>query len=176
MYPVIRFGMMIVRTAFRRRLSFDEVSEVSFRAWPWDIDMFMEVNNGRVLTLLDIGRFDLAIRCGLIKAIRKNRWALAVAGVSVRYRRRVTLFEKITVRSKAIGHDGKWLYLSQSMWVDSVCANNVLYRTCVTEKRKAIEATRVAEALGNSDWNPELPEWVKAWDKADNLRDWPPDP
>ena len=176
MYPVVRFGSMMAKTAFRKPLGFDEVSEVSFITRPWDLDFLMEMNNGRALTLYDIGRFDLAVRCGLIKALRQNKWGLIVAGSSIRYRRRITLFEKVTIRSKALGYDKKWLYLSQSMWVKGVPASNALYRTCVTENRKAIDASRVAEALGATGWNPELPEWVKAWDEADNLRDWPPDP
>ena len=71
------------------RLALDAVGEITFRCRPWDLDMFMEMNNGRVLTLYDLGRFDLSIRSGLWDTLRAQRWGLAVAGSSVRYRKRV---------------------------------------------------------------------------------------
>ena len=66
-------------------ITIDDISATSFRIRPWDIDMFLEVNNGRVLTLYDLGRFDFSIRMGLAKALRQNKWGLVVAGSTVRY-------------------------------------------------------------------------------------------
>ena len=57
--------------------------------WPWDLDLWLELNNGRTLTLFDLGRMPLARRTGLEAALRAHGWGLTVAGVSVRYRRRI---------------------------------------------------------------------------------------
>jgi acyl-CoA thioesterase FadM len=176
MYPLSRLITSGLKASFGKKLAFGEISEIEFITRPWDLDMFLEMNNGRVLTLYDLGRFDLAIRSGFTKALRQNGWGLAVAGSTIRYRRRITLFEKVSLRTVPIGYEGRWFYLGQSMWVGDKPASNALLRTCVTEKGKAIGVSRVASALGNPDWNPELPEWVKAWDNADNQRVWPPVP
>ncbi len=174
MFPLFRLIKMAVHQRSRPRLRFDEMSEVSFYCRPWDLDLQLEVNNGRVLTLYDIGRMDLAFRCGLIKALRRNRWGLAVAGGSNRFRKRVHFPSKITIKTQAVGYDERWIYMSQSMWVKGEAASNGLFRTCVTERGRAVSTDRVIEALGAEDWQPELPDWVKAWIAADEMRPWPP--
>jgi len=42
-------------TPFR---STDDVSRVHARVWPTDLDLSLHVNNGRYLTLMDLGRSD----------------------------------------------------------------------------------------------------------------------
>ena len=69
---------------------------------PWDIDLWRELNNGRTLTLYDLGRIPLAGRVGLIKVLRRERWGLTMAGASVRYRRRIRVFDRIEMRSRLV--------------------------------------------------------------------------
>ena len=64
MYPISRLIGGAVRAYRAPKLNIDDTSESSFICRPWDIDMFFEMNNGRILTLYDLGRFDLAIRGG----------------------------------------------------------------------------------------------------------------
>ena len=94
MYPVIRFFCTLAKASFRhdKPLSFGGVSEISFIVRPWDMDFFFELNNGRQLTLYDLGRFDLAVRTGLSKTLKEKKWGLVVAGSTVRYRKRIRMF------------------------------------------------------------------------------------
>ncbi|MEZ4664537.1 MAG: hypothetical protein R2911_43950 [Caldilineaceae bacterium] len=85
MYPLIRFTNVVIKALTSKPLAADAVCETTLRCMPWDIDLFLELNNGRVLTLYDLGRFDLAIRTGLARLLRRKRWGLVVAGGSVRY-------------------------------------------------------------------------------------------
>lgn len=150
------------------------MSETSFRCRPWDLDMFLEMNNGRILTLYDLGRYDLSIRTGFMKVLKDNRWGLVVAGASTRYRRRVRLFNKVTMRTQIAGFDERWIYIIQSMWVKGQPTSSVLLRTGVTEKGRTISTTRVREALGVADWQLEPTGWVKDWIDGDENRTWPP--
>ncbi len=59
MYPLIRLLSTSVKARFAEKISIFDVCETRFRCRPWDLDMFMEVNNGRLLTLYDLGRFAL---------------------------------------------------------------------------------------------------------------------
>lgn len=174
MYPLFRLAKMAIQQRSRPRLRFDEMSEVTFYCRPWDLDLLLEMNNGRVLTLYDIGRLDLAFRCGLTDVLRKNRWGLAVAGGSNRFRKRVHFPDKVTLKTQAIGYDERWIYITQSMWTHGEAASNGLLRTCVTEKGRAVPTERVLKELNAEDWQPELPEWVNAWIAADDHRPWPP--
>lgn len=93
MYPFIRLATGVLGARRAPRLAHPLDTHVSHhRCWPWDIDMFAEMNNGRMLTLYDLGRFQLAARAGLIDALVKHGWALTIAGSSTRYRKRITTF------------------------------------------------------------------------------------
>ena len=174
MYPVSRLLTSTLRAWRSPPLGFGDTSEISFCCRPWDIDMFLEMNNGRVLTLYDLGRFDLAIRTGLTRVLKDNRWGLTVAGSTVRYRKRIRAFDKVTMRTKALGYDERWIFLAQSMWVKDKPASSLLIRTCVTEHGRSISTDEVRKAMASEDWAPQLPDWVINWDKADTERPWPP--
>lgn len=173
MYPFIRLLTTSIRAAKAGTVNVGDVCESKITCMPWDIDMFLEMNNGRVLTLYDLGRFDLAIRTGLAKVLKANRWGLVVAGCSVRYRRRIRMFDKVTMRTQLVACEGRWFYIEQSMWVDGQPASSILLRTGVTAKGKAIDSEEVMHAM-NADWKPETSAWVRSWIDSDNNRPWPP--
>jgi len=142
---------------------------------PWDIDLWCELNNGRTLTLYDLGRIPLALRTGLVGVLRRNGWGLTMAGASVRYRRRVRMFEVVEMRSRLVGWDARFIYIEQSMWQASGdCANHILYRAAITDKGGIVPPGDVARALGIDPTPPAMPEWVAAWIEADAARPWPP--
>ncbi|MGB7318149.1 MAG: acyl-CoA thioesterase [Planktotalea sp.] len=175
MYPVFRMfkALWIVRNAAPIELTETHVSQ--HRCWPWDIDLWMELNNGRTLTLLDLGRLPLAKRAGLMATLRAQKWGMTVAGVSARYRRRIRTFEPFEIRSRGIGWDDKFIYLEQCMVKrDGEVANHVLYRTAVTDETGIVAPARVLKAMGREMPSPPLPEWVANWIKAEATRPWPP--
>ncbi|AMO57361.1 thioeseterase [Endozoicomonas montiporae] len=176
MYPFIRLLTSSIKARFAPPVPADGVCETTFRCQPLDLDMFMEVNNGRVLTLYDIGRFDLSIRTGLSAVLRKNRWGFVVAGSSVRYRRRVRMFDRVTMRTQLLGMEGRWSYVAQSMWVKGQPVSSVLLRTAITSKSGTVPTEDVLREMGIEQWKTELPDWVKAWAEGDALRPWPPEP
>ncbi|PLW74931.1 acyl-CoA thioesterase [Cohaesibacter celericrescens] len=179
MYPVIRLltsSWKAKRSQTQGPIDFADVGEITFHCHPWDLDMFMEMNNGRVLTLYDLGRFDLSIRSGLWDGLKSQKWGLAVAGSSVRYRKRVRLFDKVTMRSQVVAIDERWFYVAQSMWVRGEPASSVLLRTCITAKGRSVPTQEVCDVLGAPEWTLPMPDWVKDWEQADKERPWPPKP
>jgi len=137
--------------------------------------MFRELNNGRTLTLYDLGRLPLARRVGLVKVLRDNRWGLTMAGASVRYRARVRAFQKVEIRSRAITYDARFVYLEQSMWRGATCCSHILYRSAVTDRSGIVSPERVMEALGAPLTPPPMPDWVRHWIEAEATRPWPPE-
>ncbi len=175
MYPFFRLAkeMFLVRNA--APLPTGEVSVTRHICWPWDLDMFAELNNGRVLTLYDLGRMPMARRSGLLALMKREGWGFAVAGTMVRYRKRVKLFDRIEMRSRVIGWDHRFMYLEQSMWKsDGDCASHAVFRTAVTSAAGMIAPARVMDLLGQPSVSPELPDWVAKWVEAEDARPWPP--
>jgi len=157
-------------------LDLNEVHVSHHICWPWDLDLFLELNNGRAMTLYDLGRTMNAQRVGLIKAVHKNRWGLTMAGSTVRFRQRIRGFERFEMRSRVVSWDDKFTYLEQSMWKrNGTCASHVVFRAAVTDRNGLVPPERVLEALGRSGQEaPVMPEWIAAWCRADATRPWPP--
>ncbi|TCM87612.1 acyl-CoA thioesterase [Rhodovulum steppense] len=174
MYPFLRLAkeFHVHRNAAPLPLTGTHVSH--HMCWPWDLDLWMELNNGRTLTLLDLGRLPLAKRVGLIGALREQGWGLTMAGVTVRYRRRVRIFDRFQIRSRCVGWDARFIYIEQGMWRGEECCNHALYRSAVTDANGIVAPARVMEAMGRATASPPLPGWVAEWITAEAHRPWPP--
>ena len=175
MYPVVRLRFQRHRHRNDPALPLFGVHESRHICWPWDIDVFGELNNGRTLTLYDMGRIVWVERIGLNPAMRREGWQLAVAGASVRWRRRVHAMERLTMRTRALGWDARFLYSEQALWRrDGECASHVLIRAAVSNRDGIVPSARVLAAMGHHDPSPELPLWVREWIQAEGHRPWPP--
>ena len=174
MYPFLRLGLELVLARRAPPLPIDGVHVTRLTCRPADIDPWGELNNGRTLTLYDLGRVPLAVRTGLVATLRRNRWGLAVAGASVRYRRRVRAFERLEIRSAYVGRDPRFLYVHQAMFRRGDPVSSVLIRSAVTAPDGIVPTDRVIAALGPAAPDPPLPAWIAAWSDAEAARPWPP--
>ncbi len=158
------------------RLKLGEFHFSNHMCWPWDLDMWLELNNGRTLTLYDLGRLVLAKRCGLLSLLKEKRWSMTMAGASVRYRRRIRMFERFGMRSRGICWDDRFFYIEQSIWKkNGECAGHIIYRSAFVDRTGIINPDVVVEALGEKIERPSIPEWIAKWVDAENNRPWPPD-
>ena len=64
-----RLLVFMIRVRFRSRLSMWDTSTVSSPGEPADLDVQRHMNNGRYLTLMDLGRMDLMLRSGFWKKV-----------------------------------------------------------------------------------------------------------
>ncbi|MEM8775826.1 MAG: acyl-CoA thioesterase [Pseudomonadota bacterium] len=175
MYPVIRMFWQMHKHRNAGPLEPLGVNVSHHYCLPWDIDLWMELNNGRTLTLFDLGRVPMAIRVGLVGIMRRNKWSLAVAGACVRYRRRIRMFEKIEMRSRMTCWDEKFIYVEQSMWKqDGECACHAVFRIAMTSKTGIVPPPKIIDEMGVSAQNPVPPLWIANWIKAESERPWPP--
>ncbi len=175
MYPFARMASVLWKARRAPAAQFTDTTTCTFYAHPWDMDQFMEMNNGCHLTLYDLGRFDLALKCGLWRVLKEQKWGLVVAGSSVRFRKRIFMLQKVTMRTQLIGMDHRWFYIQQSMEVRGEPCSTALFRTGITEKGRSILTERVSKAMGEDDFSLEPPKWVQDWIDADNTRPWPPE-
>ncbi|MBP1807562.1 acyl-CoA thioesterase [Rubellimicrobium aerolatum] len=178
MYPVVRLLFQSWRHRADPPLPLVGEHRSRHLCWPWDLDIFLELNNGRTLSLYDLGRVPWARRIGLTPALRREGWQVAVAGASVRWRKRVHAFQPIAMRTRALGWDHRFFYVEQSMWLPSGdCASHILIRSAVTDANGIVVPARVLAAMGQQDAAPpDPPPWARAWIEAESLRPWPPMP
>ncbi|MDG1406667.1 MAG: acyl-CoA thioesterase [Octadecabacter sp.] len=176
MYPFLRLGLNLF--AARKLPPMDplEMHVSQHRCRLVDCDIFMEMNNGRILTLYEMGRFQAAVRMGLWALLKKKRWGLTVAGTSIRYRKRITPFEKYETRTKVATWDDRFVYIEQGMYkLNGDCASHVLLRTAVVAKGRAVPTDVLIEAMGIPTPRPTPALWVQNWIDAEATRIWPPE-
>jgi acyl-CoA thioesterase FadM len=174
MYPYFRLAKEVWKFRSSAGLSVLDPHISTHRIWPWDLDPWMELNNGRTLTLFDLGRIPMSIRMGFDKVAKAKGWGITVAGNSTRYRKRVTVFTKLTQVCRVIGWDDRFSYIEQTFWRGDDCTAAMLLRSAVTSKAGLVPPREVMAALGQPTQSPQLPQWVQTWITADGLRPWPP--
>jgi acyl-CoA thioesterase FadM len=174
MYPFLRMFKEMARASRMPPLGLFDTHVSHQLCWPWDLDPWVELNNGRTLTLFDLGRLPLGARTGIHRILKAKRWGMTVAGSSVRYRRRVTMFSRLTTYSRCLGWDARFLYMEQSMWKGEECTSHVLIRSAIVGKAGIVPPAEMAKAAGVAETSPALPDWVNAWIAADATRPWPP--
>ena len=113
MYPYIRATHALLKARSQPAMGLYDTHVSHHRAWPWDTDIFGELNNGRILTLFELGRWQMTVRLGLIRPFLRGGLTLAVAGVSVRYRKRVPIFHKYRMQTRVLGY-GERFFLRRS--------------------------------------------------------------
>jgi acyl-CoA thioesterase FadM len=176
MYPYLRMVKELWKFRKAPRLGLFDPHVSTHMCLPWDIDPWMELNNGRTLTLYDLGRIPMARRMGLDRVMKAKGWGLAVAGNTTRYRKRVQMFDRLTMHSRVLGWDDRFIYMEQSMWKGDDCTSHILIRSAmIGAGRSGIVAPKeLALACGLSGESPALPDWVQAWIAGDATRAWPP--
>jgi len=96
-----------------RSLGVLDESVVAFRVWLTDIDLNGHMNNGRYLTLMDLGRIDLMIRTGLAKVSLRRKWRPVVGSATIGFRRPLLPFQTYQLKTRILGWDAKWFYVEQ---------------------------------------------------------------
>ena len=174
MYPYIRMAKELWKFRKAPPLGLFDPHISTHRIWPWDLDPWRELNNGRTLTLFDLGRIPMSVRMGFEKVAKANGWGITVAGNTTRYRKRVTVFQKLTQISRVVGWDDRFGYIEQSFWRGDECTNHMLLRYAFISKGGIVKPAQVIAALGYPTQSPAMPDWITAWIAADALRPWPP--
>lgn len=175
MYPYVRTAAELFKNRKAAPLALDGTHVTPILVWPWDIDPFLELNNGRILTLMDLGRFGIFQRMGFPKRLKELGWYGTVAGTAVRYRRRVTVFQRLELRTRILGWDARFIYIEHAFWRGDDCCAHAVVRTAVTSGRGIVPTDELARAFDLPEESPELPDWVRAWAAAETERVWPPE-
>lgn len=134
------------------------------RVWPNDLDLNLHMNNGRYLTLMDLGRLDLLARAGLLRVVLRERWMPVIAGATVRFRRSLAPFERFTLHTRLVGWDARWLYLEQRFMRGGELVASAAVRAAIKGPGGTVPVERVIAASGVTVTEiPVLPDWIERW-------------
>lgn len=138
-------------------------SVVRFRVWPNDLDTNLHMNNGRYLTLMDLGRLDLLLHNGSVPIVLRNKWYPVLAGTLIRFRRPLNLFQRFEIRTRIVTWDAKWVYLEQRVLRRGDVALQAYLKGVFMGPKGSVPITDLLKRMGVDQPPPPAPPGLKAW-------------
>lgn len=130
---------------------------LSFHVMPHDLDLQMHMNNGRYLTLMDLGRIALMKRTGLLSELRRLRGFGVAGGIVVHFIRPLSLFQQVNLHTRVVSWDEKWIYLEQRFIRGDTLHAHAFVRVLLCEPRGKIPTARVLQLLDAEHLDPPGP-------------------
>lgn len=152
----------------RSRLDIMDVCRTPMRVWPNDIDIAVHLNNGRYFTMMDLGRFDLMLRCGFWSKMRAAQWYPVVASETIRFRRALLTWEEFELQTRVVGWDERFVYLEQIFFRGTdVCAVGLVKTRFLRRPAVPLPTAEVLALGGHQEPSPPLPAYIAQWGEAD---------
>ncbi len=164
--------MLSARRRLRRRgrLAPTEIGRVRVTTLPTDIDLLGHMNNGRYLSLFDLGRWDLLVRTGMMDAMKRNGWYAVVASETITFRKSLQLWQRFDIESRLLGHDDKAIYLEHRAVVDGEIYTRVIVRARMLKRSGGtLSHQELFAAVGRPEGLPDVEPWVHEWATASAL-------
>lgn len=165
---IVRLLYVVLASLRRARLGVLDESVTRFRVLPTDLDVNGHMNNGRYLTVMDLGRVDLFVRSGLAGAMRRNRWSGVVASMAIRFRRPLDPFRRYELRSRVIGWDDRWFFLEQRFVRGNEAAAHAVVKVQLSSRGGRVAPQTVVDALPHPAAPPPLPPALADWQSAEH--------
>ncbi|RIX28539.1 acyl-CoA thioesterase [Amnibacterium setariae] len=163
------FRTLLVRRTWRRRsrLAVGDVGRLGMRALPTDIDVFGHVNNGKYLSLMDIGRWDLLLRTGLWRRMVEQGLYPVVSSSTMTYRKSLRLGQRFVLESRITGYDERSVFMEQRFTVDGeVFARGVVRGVFLRRSGGVVRTAELGELLGVDTATAPPDPWLQDWAAA----------
>jgi acyl-CoA thioesterase FadM len=162
------FRLLALRLRSKRwpRVGLWDAVTISFRVNPADLDVLRHMNNGRYLSLLDLGRLDVLTRSGFAAVVKQHGWYPVVSAQSITYRKSLTVGQRFQLTTRFIGIDDRASYAEQVVHRDGVVyAHAVVQARFLRRSGGVVPQAELVEAAGGAPVLA-LPDAVRAWAEA----------
>ncbi len=149
-------------------VKWDAPTQVFFRVWPTDLDINLHMTNSRYLAMMDLARVNMMLRTGLWQWIRREKMSPVIAGAIVRFRRPVEPFARVSLNTRFLGWDTKWMFIEHRMECQGELVCLAVVKAAFLGKHGPVLPTLIAEQLGHSSEQKPLPEWIAKWQAAEH--------
>ncbi len=140
------------------------VARLRIRVLPTDIDLLRHLNNGRYLSLFDLGRWDLLTRAGLTSAMSEQGWYAVVAAETITFRRSLELWQRFELETRMIGHDDRAVYLEHRALVKGeIYARAIIRARILRRSGGTVPHDELFAAVGRPEGLPDIEPWVLEW-------------
>lgn len=174
-----RVLIVLFRALFGPRITDMTVPfRIRLRVYPNDLDSNLHMNNGRYLTIMDLGRLNLILRTGLWRVVMERKYAPVLGSVQMRFRLPLIPFQLFDLETRVLCWDDKWIYIEQRFLhvkgdkAGAVAAIGLVKGSFYDPARKTtVPNAEILETLNHATTSPAFPGYLQDWIRAeDSLR------
>ena len=172
----LRLLHLLATFAFRPRLHpLTDISRLTFRVWPTDLDTSLHMNNGRYWTVMDLGRTDLMLRSGLWRTVLREGWMPVVSAAKIRFRRELRAFRAFRLETRILAFAETWLVIEHRVLTAGRDGSDVLAAVALVraglydrKARRFVPVATLLEAVGIDAVSPPPGPEVEAFLAAED--------
>ena len=144
-----------------------DTSVTRMRVLPADLDLYLHVNNGTYLQMMDVARTNYLADLGALAPLAERGWYPVVAASTMTYRRSLRLGERFEIATRGLGWGERGGYVEQVVSRrGDLGARGWVAGRFLSRSGERIPAPEVSRVLDPDAGSPELPPEVGAWARA----------
>lgn len=171
----IRLFYMLIASFFKTKITNPlGATSLRFCVLPNDLDLNGHMNNGRYLTIMDIGRMDFVLRVNLAGYVIKNGYIPVLSSAKMRYRLPLLPFQKYELQTRIICWDDKWVFMEHRFIIvggkkdGAVAAIGLVKGSFFDKKTRAtIPTAHILKAIDYTQESPAFPAHITQWQEAE---------
>jgi acyl-CoA thioesterase FadM len=168
----LRLLLTLLLAMLRPRMALSDASSLWLRVLPNDVDV-LHVTNDRYLAFMDLGRNDLAVRIGLLAAVRSMGAYPVVRTLTIRFRRAARLFQRMELRTRVLCWNDEAAWFEQEFFI---AGRSIALAYCKAEMRTKAGVVSTSELLRIAGHegvrSPEIPPIIRALEATEaGMRD-----
>lgn len=132
--------------------------------WPNDLDFNFHMNNGRYLTLMDLGRFHLLAKKGLLSKVFKRKWQPVLGGAKIHFIKALGPFSRFNLKTEVLYWDEKWIYIEQHFIQNNQLMATAMVKALFVHKGKRLKPESLFELISQTPpTRPACPVTLQHW-------------
>ncbi len=147
-----------------------EESRVAFHVLPTDCDINFHMNNGRYLSLMDLGRVHLMAQLRLLGVIVRKKWKPVLAAADINFIRQLAPFQQFDLVTRIVTWDDKYAYMEQRFESGGVLCAHAYVKGLFLDARGRVANSTVVAELGHDGSPPPCPEELRLWIEFGNIK------
>ncbi|HEX7005830.1 MAG TPA: thioesterase family protein [Alphaproteobacteria bacterium] len=166
---LLRLILTLVTARLRGPIRVLDESRLRLCVLPTDLDTNLHMNNGRYLSIMDLGRVDYVARVGLLRIMIRNRWMPLVGSATIRYRRPLQCFDRFELVTRTVCWDDKWIFMEQRFERRGELVAQAYVKVLFKAAGRTLRSREVLKALGQEQRSPHMPPAIEALRLAEGL-------
>lgn len=153
-----------------RRFEVNNDIVTNLTVFPNDLDLFRHVNNGRFLTLMDLGRFHLLVRSKAMHRIISEGYRPTILDAYINYKKELKLFQKFSLRTKIVYWDYKNFYIKHTFERKGIILAEAVVKGIVIKNKMKIKPEIFLKELGMDIPCPPKPSYLDKFIELNNVK------